>query len=204
MGTMRPSEYLDLTEHAVRHFYAGLRSCWEVYERALEHWDMSRIGMPLTPEESERARRYVEQAGKYFYLKFSEATLAGAITQVATTGIRVFSKCASIPGDCLDIVSPKAKAAIRYCIGRRMYGLPVGLILYAARNQYAHWESDPFDVTRNVFRKLATSFRDNLIYDLAFDLENPTIDIYANEILLGALHWTTYEKYKEEMEALIC
>jgi len=200
---MQALEYLDLTEHAVQHFYAGLRSCWEVYERALEHWDISRIGQPLTGEETERARRYVEQAGKYFDLKFSEGTLAGAITQVAATGIRLFSTNTSIPDDCSDIVPGKAKAAIPFCIGGRMYGLPIGLIIYAARNQYAHWEEDPFEVTRNVFRKLALSFADNFFFDLAFVLENPTIQIYANEVLLGGLHWTTYEKYRHEMEALI-
>jgi hypothetical protein len=38
---------------------------------------------------------------------------------------------------------------------------------------------------------------------LAFDLGNPTIIIYANEILLCGLKWTTYEKYRSEMEDLL-
>jgi hypothetical protein len=78
----------------------------------------------------------------------------------------------------------------------------VGLILYAGRSQYAHWEEDPHQETESVFRQLSHAFRDNLTYDLAFDLGNPTIDIYANEILLGGLNWTSYERYRTEMEDL--
>lgn len=47
------------------------------------------------------------------------------------------------------------------------------------------------------------AFWDNPLYDLAFDLGNPTIDIYANEILLGGLGWTTYDKYFSEMRDLL-
>jgi hypothetical protein len=200
---MNAREYLNLTEHTVRHFYAGLESCWQIYEHALQHWDVSRIGKPLTEEEMERARKFVEQAGEYFYLKFSEGTLAGAITQVAATGIRLFSSNKVIPDDCIDIVPPAAKSVIPFCVGKRKFGLPIGLIIYAARNQYAHWEEDPHQVTTNVFRQLVIAFWDNPLYDLAYDLGNPTIDIYANEILLGGLNWTTYEKYRTEMEELL-
>lgn len=196
-------EYLDLSEHAVRHFYAGLDDCWQVYERALPHWDLSRIGKPLTEEEMERARKYVEQAGKYFHLKFSEGSLAGAVLQVAATGIRIYSTNKIIPDDCSDIVSPKARTAIPFCIGKRRYGLPVGLIVYAARNQYAHLEEDPHQVTTNVFHRLETAFWNNSFYDLAFDLGNPTIDIFANEILIVALGWNTYEIFRVEMEEML-
>jgi len=44
-------------------------------------------------------------------------------------------------------------------------------------------------------------FWNNPTYDLTYDLGNPTIDIYVNEILLGGLNWTTYDKSRAEMEA---
>jgi hypothetical protein len=200
---MDAHEYLDLTEHAVCYFYEGLDNCWKEYEQALQYWDISRIGKPPSEEEMKRVRRFVEQAGKYGSLKFSEGTLAGAIVQVAATGIRLFSTNTIIPDDCISIVLPTARLAIPFCIGKRMYGLPLGLIIYAARNQYAHWEEDPHSVTTNVFNQLSIAFWDNPLYDLAFDLGNPTITIYANEILLGGLNWTTYEKYRSEMEELL-
>ena len=39
--------------------------------------------------------------------------------------------------------------------------------------------------------------------DLAFDLSNPTIPIYAHEILVTALGWDSYEKYLGEMTELL-
>jgi hypothetical protein len=88
-----------------------------VYEHALEHWDISRIGMTLTEDEMARARRYVERTGKCFYLKFSEGTLTGAITQVAATSIRLFSTNTEVSDDCAEIVPATAKTVIPYCIG---------------------------------------------------------------------------------------
>lgn len=43
-------EYFRQTEHAVRHSYAGLDSCWLYYQEALQHWDISQVGQPMTPE----------------------------------------------------------------------------------------------------------------------------------------------------------
>jgi hypothetical protein len=42
-----------------------------------------------------------------------------------------------------------------------------------------------------------------MFHDLASSLSNPGITVYANEVLLTALHWETYEKYLSEMNALL-
>jgi hypothetical protein len=47
------------------------------------------------------------------------------------------------------------------------------------------------------------AFADNPFSDLAFDLGNPTINIYASEILLTALGWTTYVAYLANMKELL-
>jgi hypothetical protein len=54
MAEMELDEYFNETEFAVKHLYSGLAQCWRFYQRAVEYWDMSRIGLPLTPEEKER------------------------------------------------------------------------------------------------------------------------------------------------------
>jgi hypothetical protein len=93
---------------------------------------------------------------------------------------------------------------LRFCTGRERYGVPTGLIVYAGRNQYAHWdEKEPHKATRRVFSALDHSFSDNPFSDLAFDLGNPTINIYAGEVLLTALGWTTYDTYLAEMKELL-
>lgn len=200
---MNSRAYLTQTEYAVQHYYAGLRSLHGIYERGEAQYDVFQEGTPDTDADRQRLDQYLKLATEYFSLKLSEGTIAGAIFQVAATGIRMFSINTTIPEDCREIVPSKAERAIPYCIGRRVYGLPIGLIIYAARNQYAHWEDEPFQVTKNIFNQLTLAFSDNMFYDLAFDLGNPTINIYANEILLGALHWDIYEKYLQEMQELL-
>jgi hypothetical protein len=39
--------------------------------------------------------------------------------------------------------------------------------------------------------------------DLAFDLSNPTINVYPNDILLVALGWKSYDTYLAEMTSLL-
>jgi hypothetical protein len=157
----------------------------------------------MTPERKAALDKYLEQAGRYFDLKFSEAMFAGAILQVAYMAIRLYSRNATIPMSCTSIVPPSKKAAIRFCIGKEVRGVPTGLIVYAARNQYNHWDEEPHEVTKNVFGALSAAFYSNMLADLAFDFSNPTINVYSNEVLLVALGWQSYDTYLAEMNSLL-
>jgi hypothetical protein len=196
-------EYLRKTEHAVRHFYAGLDSCWRYYREALTHWDISKVGEPMTPKRCAELQKYLALAGRYFDLKFSEATFAGSILQVAAIAIRRFSSNAIIPESCMALVPANAKGAMPFCVGRQVHGVPAGLIVYAARNQYNHWDDEPQKATRRIFDALCAAFQNDPFYDLAFDMGNPTITIHANEVLLGALCWRTYEQYEAEIRGML-
>jgi hypothetical protein len=199
-----PKEYLRKTDHAVKHFYEGLDTCWSYYQKALQHWDITKVRQPMTPERYAELIKYLDLAGKYFDLKFSEAMFAGAILQVAYMGIRLYSCNTSIPPSCSKLVSQTYKTAPLFCVGPEHHGLPAGLIVYAARNQYNHWDDEkPHMVTKNVFNALSVVFSDNVFSDLAFEISNETICIYANEILLTALGWTTYDIYLDEMKRLL-
>lgn len=195
--------YLQKTEHAVKHFYSGLDSCWSYYQQALEHWDISQLDQPMTPERQAGLDRYLQLAGKYFDLKFSEAAFAGSILQVAYMAVRLYSRNTSIPPSCTALVRPSQKSTIPFCIGPEKHTVPIGLIVYAGRNQYSHWDDDePHDVTQRVFGALSDAFRDNMSADFAFSLANPTIYVYASEVLFTALGWTLYEAYLAAMTAL--
>ena len=197
-------EYFEKTEHAVRHLYAGLDSCWAVYEEAEQHVAGRPMDHPLTPEQKEALEKYLELAGKYFYLKISEAMFAGGIFQIAYMAIRIYSRNESIPESCVDLVPSTSHPAVPFCIGEERHGVPKGLLIYAARNQYSHWDDDePHEVTNNVFNALTRAFRDNMLYDLGFSLSNPTINVYADGVLLVALGWRTYDEYLAEMRAML-
>lgn len=148
--------------------------------------------------------RFLELAGKSFELKFSEAMFAGGILQIASMAIRIYSKNVTIPPSCQGIVPPKKDGALPFCIGRERYGLPIGLIIYAARNQYNHWdEGKPNTVTENVFDHLSRAFHNNPLLDLAFSLSNPTINVYAHEMLINCLGWISYDYYSDDMRSML-
>jgi hypothetical protein len=201
-------QYFRDTEHAVKHAYGGLASCWRYVEEArrdatppVEKDGMLHYLPPQTPDEKAKLERSLASYRKYFELKISEAMFAGYILQAAYTAIRLYSQNTVIPASCASFKVPKA--ARRFCIGEERHGAPIGLIIYAGRNQYAHWDEKPHKVVRQVFASLDYAFRNNMFADLAFDLGNPTINIYASEILLTALGWTTYETYLAEMKQLV-
>ena len=118
--------------------------------------------------------------------------------------IRLYSQNRSIPASCAQLVRSSHKSAIPFCIGSERHGIPIGLIIYAARNQYNHWDDEePHEVTKSVFHSLSAALCHNMLADLAFDLSNPTINVYANEVLLIALGWRSYDAYLSEMRALL-
>jgi len=204
-------EYFEQTEHAVRHAYAGLDSCWSYVERA-QHYaptpvregNMLALYPPATPEEEEKSRHHGELLEKYFELKFSETMFAGFVLQTAHMAISLYSPCRAVPESCFAFVNPENTRAAPFCIGKERYGVPTGLVVYAGRNQYAHWdEKNPHPTTERVFQALNVAFANNAFADLAFSLSNPGISIFAGEVLFTALDWRSYETYVAEMTELL-
>jgi len=206
-----PPAFFEKTEFAVRHAYSGLASCCAYWQQALQYeapWQHGDHGMmyrdpPKTPEEKARSERFLELADKYMSLKPSEAMLAGSILQTAYTGIRIFSKNQVVPSIYAGLV--QNSTARQFCVGKDRYGIPTGLIIYAGRNQFCHWDEAEaaHENTATIFRALTIAFWDNPFSDLAFDLGNPTISIYAGEVLFTALGWASYDKYISEMTELL-
>lgn len=206
------AEYFYKTEHAVKHAYAGLGSCWQ-------HLQETRNGRPApvekdgmlwylpaeTPEEKARLERSQAQYEKYFELQFSEALFAGSILEAAYMAIKCYSPSTLIPANCAAFVKSSKSKAVPFCIGPERHGVPTGLIVYAGRNQYAHWDEDELrDVNTAVFNALDSAFADSPFADLAFDFGNPlTISILAADVLVMALGWTSYEIYLAEMKKLV-
>ena len=58
-------------------------------------------------------------------------------------------------------------------------------------------------IYRSRVAALSAAFRDNIFSDLVFELANPTINVYANEVLLVALGWKSYDNYLAEMKMLL-
>jgi hypothetical protein len=191
-----PESYLSETEHAVRHLFSAI----DLYESLL-------IGVtpPSQAQNMDQVTRYLELARKYFGYSFSESTLCGSILQIAFMGVFLFPKNTVIPAHCTDLVKRDCLKAIPFCIGRVVHGIPIGLIVYAGRNQFNHWDDKTFDPpTTQVFQALRKAYYENPFFDMAYELNYPGRTIKANYLVLNELCWRTYDQYVTDMRAMIC
>jgi hypothetical protein len=133
---------------------------------------------------------------------FSEALLASLILQAAYTAIRLYSPKRPVPDEWRQYIKPSQEAAC-FCIGKPKHKVPTGLIVYAGRNQFAHWDKQAWPVTQRVFDLLAAAFDNNPHWDLIFELKNMTVSICAGPLLFLALGWKSYDLYLAEMTELL-
>jgi len=191
-----PESYLAETEHAVRHLFTGI----DYYESLL-------AGMtpPSQANNMDEVKRYMELAELYFGYSISEATLCGAILQIAFMGIFLFPRNNAVPVHSSSLVKPENRKAIPFCVGRLVHDIPIGLIIYAGRNQFNHWDDESFDYpTTQVFLALLHAHYENPMFDMAYELEYPARTIKANHIVLNELRWRTFEQYSMDMKSLVC
>lgn len=173
-GPQTPEEYFACSEIAARSAYDTLHRCLQTH--------------PPGP------------------VMFSEAFLAGLILQAAYTAIKLYSPpppARPIPAEWQPFIKPSQDPA-QFCIGRPKHGVPTGLIVYAGRNQFAHWDRPPHEVTRRVFQLLANAFDTNPLWDMVFELETGvTASFCAGPVLFLALEWNSYEVYLAEMTEMV-
>lgn len=194
MSTGDATTYLIETEHAIRHLFAGVEQCEDLLRGLVP---------PSRAHCAAEVRRYVEAAEVYFDRSFSKAALCGCILQIAFMGLFLYSKNASIPDDCTSLVEPSNNKAIRFCIGRRIHGIPAGLLIYSARNQFNHWDDESFDgPTSRVFAALSKVHYDDSLFDMAYELNYPVRTLRANHVLLNELRWISYEAYITDMRMM--
>jgi hypothetical protein len=136
-------------------------------------------------------------------IMFSEGLLAGLILQSAYTAIKLYSPARPIPDGWKDLIEPSHNAA-RFCIGELKHGIPAGLIVYAGRNQSAHWDEPPREVSERVFRLLANAFDDNMLWDMVFEIETGVTQSFcAGPVLFLALGWKSYDVYLAELDHML-
>jgi len=209
------AQYLTETEPAVKNLFEGLEQYYAILKEI--KWPVF-IAPHTSGEASETAfkkwqrknraayKRASEKQRKYLGYRISIGTLCGSILQIANMGISLYSKNKALPPEFSSIIKPGTRVA-RFCIGRRVREVPIGLIIYAARNQYAHWDEKNLknQVNKWVFNTLATKHGIKgmeKIKDPAFDLNNKMIQIYSANVL-SILGWDSYDRYMADMKNLL-
>lgn len=207
-----PQEYVLRTESAVRHLFAGIDDYMRIlhdarprafvgtfqndndYNVALERW----------ATENQHAIQHSLEAQRAFLAeKYALATLCGALLQVASTAIRLYSQNPVVPPEFVSLIKPDSVPA-RYCIGRLVRGVPIGLAIYAGRNQYNHIDDDQLrEPNVAIFERLATGHTYGTgIRDPAFDLNSGLIWNFPSNIM-SIMNWRTYDVYEQDMRNLL-
>ena len=136
-------------------------------------------------------------------IMFAEGFLAGLILQSAHMAIKLYSPPHPIPNEWQEFIKPESDIA-RFCVGKLKHGVPIGLIVYAGRNQFAHWDELPHKVTNRVFQLLADAFDTDQLWDMVFELETGVAASFcAGPVLFLALEWKSYDIYLAEMTEML-
>lgn len=106
---------------------------------------------------------------------------------------------------CSELGVKDASAGATFCIGRDIKGIPEGLLIYAGRIQYNHWEegepSNP--VALQVFNELVHAYYNNQSFDMVYVLNYPKHRPVSHYIIKLELGWHTPNDYIASMESML-
>ncbi len=216
-----PEQYIFQSEHAVEGMFDLLNHYSELikmsfppvqvirhngrdgeFEKKYEAW-RSRPEIQQEFEIAEYARE------EYRASLFSRHVISGSILQIACKAIELYSnnlECDDSFAYLFEGCKSKLKARlVKFAIGRKVRSVPIGLIIYAGRNQYNHFDTQDGlknIVNINVFNALATNHEYGDFLDPPFDLDNESIISYSSNIR-SILEWNNYSKYITDMKNLL-
>lgn len=211
LDIINAEEYFEKTETAVRTLLEGVKGYRDLLLPIRElTWGHGELDDDLKVAEyyawlDQNVDKFerAEVARRNFRAQsFAMATLCGSLLQIAAKCIDMFSNNQSCEA-CKQIVF-KPGRAVRYCVGRVIKGVPIGLIVYAGRNQHVHCDEEILrdEVNNLVFEHLATVPGYPGYRDPAFDLKARRLDSYASNIT-ALLKWRTYDAYIDDMRMML-
>lgn len=208
-------EYLDRTESASQKLFEGISSYLDILSDSVpltflsSTFDQAQLEKEYSQwkkvnEEALRARREAERA--FVAESFALSNLCGAVLQMASMGISQFSTKQPVPSAFQGMMEERWSVT-KYCIGREIRGVPIGMVILAGRNQYNHFDERPKlkNPAKRVFELLAYMGKDEQgkpLIDPAFNLHNDRLICFASNIT-GLLEWRSYEDYREDMMGML-
>lgn len=207
-------EYLNKTESAMRKLFEGIDSYVNLLQQPLVPCLATSCSDPAAlavkfeswAEKNSEAIAASRQAQQKFVAEsFALSTLCGAVLQVAYKAVELFSGNTAIPID-LSHIARTGTTATPFCCGRRIRNVPLGLVIYAGRNQHVHFGDGKLrELSQLVFDWLALNYghgTESGPRDPAFDLTNPRLVSFAQNIT-ALVGWRSYEAYVEDIRTLL-
>lgn len=147
--------------------------------------------------------------------------VAGSILQIAYVGIKKFAVAQAKSVETLnfedgmnkiiaELPNPRIVQLLLpdgFCVGKLIGNLPFGMVVYAARNQYNHFDEGRLSVLNEIVFNHLNTLWPRPGNGLSFDLSDGTV--YRSYSALWALGWTDtskglgYSAYKEDMSSAL-
>jgi hypothetical protein len=198
---MAAQDYLADTKPAVSHLFEGLNAYDSIKLPSILQYIENTGLVKMTKGENEAFLKAYEQS---FDLEYARAVLSGSILQVAYMALKTYSPDPSDTSTYSKFGVPNGSKVGKFCLGRQVHGIPIGLLIYAGRVQYNHWEDMKFnEVVKFVFNELVRAYYDNTNFDMAYELGYPAPRPVSHYIVRLELGWRTYEYYESDMHSLL-
>lgn len=209
------AQYLDKTRSAAARLFEGI----DAYLAMLREHSTTFVTSYTSDEDFQRQhdawyaanqskiRAALEAQKQYLGESFAQATLCGAVLQLAAKAIECYSTNTHIPQDWTKLIKPSSKS-VPFCTGRLVRGVPLGLVVYAGRNQHTHFEDQNLrEPNVEVFRRLAVTHgygKGSMepVIDPAFHLGTKSITSFANNVT-ALIEWRSLEAYESDMRQLL-
>jgi hypothetical protein len=209
------ADYLSKTESATRKLFDGVAEYIDILKKA--HAPVF-LSSTLDAEEREKEfetwvennkdeiRKSFEAQNCFVDESFAMAALCGSILQLSAMAIQKYSKNTGVSAGLEDLMAAGSKPA-KFCMGRLERGIPIGLIIYAGRNQFNHFDDEQLlEPSKTIFERLCEieSFENKGTFyrDPAFDLTNDRVVNFASNIT-ALLGWRSYDDYSNDMRVLL-
>lgn len=203
-------EYLQKTESAVRHLFDAVDSYVGILKVAVGPVFVTNLlyGPEQDAQYAEWCKENAEAlevsraAGQEFRAEtFALDTICGSILQIAEKGLEIYSQNSEVPQ---AWEQKNSSRLAKFCVGREVRSTPLGLIVYAARNQHTHFNDLKLgNVSARIFDTLAIEHGcHSAAKDPAFDLDNPKLASYASNVT-ALIGWRSFERYQIDMRSML-
>lgn len=203
-------DYLKRTDSAVSHLFEAMDHYIGTLKSGIPPTFISGH-LPGAEQDAQYAAWRIEHAEElaeaqiamqaYREESFAMDTICGALLQIAGKGLEIYSENKDLPQAWEGRINANLA---KFAVGREVRNVPLGLIVYAARNQHTHYnEKGLHRDNAHIFESLAAlGGLDSPFRDQAFDLKNPKLDSYAGNVT-SLIEWRSIERYRQDMRCML-
>ena len=206
-----PDTFLASTRSAVAKLLGGLDDYRRAFGKGIEGSTFVSDGSSMEDfdaryrqwrqDNPEIVERSIAAQTEFHGERFARATLAGAVLELAWKGIEVYSTNTRTPASVRMVVGD-SKVGVKFALGREIRGVPIGLVIYAARNQHVHYNDRSLArINRDIIEQMARHGHPDL-KSPELDLDRHQGESLANNMIY-LLDWVDLARYERDMRALL-